>query len=146
MKYTTEVIINAPRDKVIALFDNPDNMSKWQPTLVSFESLSGEPGQPGAKSKLVYKMGSRNIEMIETVTTRQLPEAFHGTYESSGVYNVMENYFIEEGNRTRWRTESEFKFSGFMKIISFFMRQATFQKQTVQTMNDFKQFVERSGA
>ncbi len=45
MQYTNEVIINLPVDKVVELFDNPDNMKYWQPGLVSFENISGTPGQ-----------------------------------------------------------------------------------------------------
>ena len=59
MKYTVDIIIDLPRPKVVTLFDNPDNMHKWQPDLVSFDHLSGDPGQPGAKSKLHYKMGKK---------------------------------------------------------------------------------------
>lgn len=81
MKYTNEVIINAPVNRVIELFDNADNMKEWQPGLVSFEHLSGTPGQVGAKSKLKYKMGNREIEMIETITVKNLPEEFSGTVE-----------------------------------------------------------------
>ena len=48
MKYESEIIIERPQAKVIALFDDPDNLARWQPTLQSFEHLSGEAGQPGA--------------------------------------------------------------------------------------------------
>jgi len=37
MKYTNEVIINQPIERVIALFDNEENLFKWQPELISFE-------------------------------------------------------------------------------------------------------------
>ena len=30
MKYTTEIIIDLPRSKVIELFDSTENMYKWQ--------------------------------------------------------------------------------------------------------------------
>ena len=49
--YTVAIEIDLPRDRVIELFDNPDNLFKWQTGLQSFDHLSGEPGQPGAKSK-----------------------------------------------------------------------------------------------
>lgn len=52
--------------------------------LQSFEHLSGTPGQVGARSKLVYKMSKRHIEMIETITVRKLPQEFSGTYEADG--------------------------------------------------------------
>ena len=57
MKYSTEIEINLPLKKVIELFDNSENLKKWMPDLVSFEHLSGEPGQVGAKSKMRYQMG-----------------------------------------------------------------------------------------
>lgn len=97
MQYTTEVMINLPRQRVIELFDDPDSLQKWQPGLKSFEHLSGEPGQPGSKSKLVYDMNGRKIEMIETITRRDLPDEFSGTYDAPGVHNVIVNRFYEAG-------------------------------------------------
>lgn len=144
MKYTCELNINKPREKVIELFDNVDNMKKWQPELISFEHISGEPGQVGAKSKLKYKMGKREVDMIETITVRDLPDEFSGTYEAKGVYNTMVNKFesVDE-NTTKWWAESDFKFSGFMSIMSIFMGGAM-RKQTETFMTRFKDFVESS--
>jgi hypothetical protein len=141
MKYTSEVEINLPREKVIELFDNPDNMPKWQQGLVSFETIKGEQGEEGAQAKLKYKMGKREIEMIETITRRNFPDEFNGTYEAKGVFNVMENIFIDNGKTTTWKTISEFRFKGFMKLMALFMPGA-FKKQTLKTMNDFKRFAE----
>jgi len=142
MKFTAEIEINKHIDQVIELFDNADNLSKWMEGLVRFEHLSGTPGQPGAKSKLKFKMGSREIEMIETITVRNLPHEFTGTYEAKGVFNIVKNRFekISE-NKTRYITGQEFQFKGFMKIIAFLMPGA-FKKQSMKYLNDFKNFVE----
>jgi hypothetical protein len=99
MKYTLEIIINKPRAEVIELFNNPDNLIKWQPGLQSYTHISGEQGKPGAKSKLKYDMNGRKIEMIETISVNKLPDEFSGTYETKGVFNTYENYFYEEGSR-----------------------------------------------
>lgn len=141
MKYTCELTIDLPRDEVVALFDDPDNLVKWQPGLQSFEHLSGEPGQPGAKSRLLYDEGGRRIEMIETIVTRDLPETFSGTYEAKGVWNEVSNHFLEEDGVTRWVMDSDFRFSGFMLLMLIFMRGA-FRKQTEKTMQRFKDFAE----
>src|SRR6187399_1715775 len=93
MKYTCRIEINKPLETVVSLFDNPDYLGKWMNGLQSFEPLSGTPGQPGAKSKLKFKMGNREIEMIETITVRNLPAEFSGTYETKGVVNIVRNYF-----------------------------------------------------
>lgn len=142
MKYTIEIQIDLPRSKVIQLFDSTENLMKWQKGLQSFDLISGEAGQEGAQSRLVYQMGGRRIEMTETITKRELPHEFHGVYETKGVKNVMENYFIDTGENTIWKAVSEFQFSAFpMKIMAWLMPSA-FKKQTHQTMLDFKNFAE----
>lgn len=144
MKYTTTIQISIPREKVIALFDSTENLYNWQPGLQHFEHLSGEAGMEGAKSKLVYKMGKREVEMIETITKRNLPDEFSGTYEAKGVWNEQQNFFETIGpNETRWTSISEFRCSGFMKIICWLMP-GSFKKQTLQVMQRFKEFAENA--
>ena|SRR5688572_9564012 len=142
MKFNTEIEINRPVEKVIQLFDNPDLMKEWQPGLVSFEHISGVAGQPGTKSKLRYKMGNREIDMVETILVRDLPREFSGTYEAKGVYNIVKNHFIPLGpGKTKYVCENEFRFKGFMKIIAFLMPGA-FKKQSYKMQQDFKKFAE----
>lgn len=142
MEYTNEITIEQPRSLVVELFDDPENMKQWQEGLLELEHVSGDPGQPGANSRLLIESSGRKIEMIETVIKRDLPDEFHAKYTTEGVENWVKNYFIDEGpNRTRWVTENRFEFSGMMRIVSFFMRGA-FPKQTQQSMQDFKEFAE----
>ena len=67
MRYTLEITVAAPRNRVVELFDNPDNLPHWQESLASLELLSGIRGQVGAKSKLIHKFQNHKIEVIETV-------------------------------------------------------------------------------
>lgn len=142
MKYKTEIEINLPIDEVIGLFDNPDNMKHWQPELISSEHLSGTPGQVGAKSKLQYKMGKRNVEMIETITTRNLPSEFSGIYEAKGVKNIIVNHFTSlSADKTKWAIENEFQMKGMMRLMGILMP-GMFKKQTQKYMDQFKSFAE----
>ncbi len=84
MKYSVEIDVNVPRHRFVELFDDPQNLPKWQQGLLSIEHLSGAPGQPGAKSRLLFAFGKRTMEMIETITKRDLPTEFNGTYEAPG--------------------------------------------------------------
>lgn len=145
MKYTTEVTINLPREKVIELFDDPKNMKKWQPGLESFEPISGTPGQPGAKSRLVYDMNGRKMELVETITTRNLPDEFSGTYEANGVFNHIANHFYEEAGKTRWVTENEFSFTTLMMKIMGLLMPFMFRRETKKNMEQFKAFAENHG-
>lgn len=142
MKYSVEIEINKPIDRVIELFDDPDHMDKWMEGLQSFEHLSGTPGQVGATSRLKFKMGKREIVMVETITVRNLPEEFSGTYEAKGVFNIVKNHFIKlDDQKTKYVTDQEFRFKGFMKIIAFLMPGA-FKKQSMKYLIAFKDFVE----
>ena len=143
MHYVLQVEIDRPRDEVVRLFDNPENMKHWQPELLSFEPISGTPGQPGAKSSLKYQMGKREVDMVETITVRRLPDEFSGTYECSGTVNTMTNRFEEAGpGRTRWIAENTFEFGSFwMKLMAMLMPGA-FKKQTRKYMQNFKAFAE----
>ena len=144
MKYEFEIEINQPRTKVIELFDNPENLKKWQPGFISFKYMEGEAGKPGAKSIVKYKMGKRDIEMIETIISRNLPDEFSGIYETRGMWNKVENFFMEiSADKTKWKTVNEFKASGFTKFFVWLMPRA-FKKQTLQYMKLFKDFCEKS--
>lgn len=142
MKYTSEITIDLPRARVIDLFDDPNNLARWQEGLKSFEHISGSPGQPGAKSRLLFDINGRELEMIETVTSRDLPDEFSGTYDAKNVHNIVRNFFYEDGpNRTRWVTENEFQFHGIMKIVALFFG-GSFKKQTAAFGKAFKKFAE----
>ncbi len=142
MRYMCEVDINSSLDKVVALFDDPSNLKHWQPGLVSWELISGERGQPGAKARLQLKMGDQTVEMIETVTVRNLPKEFAGVYKGNGVTNKVRNGFVAMGpNKTRMIVEQEFEFSGFMKLMSKVLP-GVFKKTTQNYLDLFKAFVE----
>ncbi len=145
MKYSNQIEINLPLNRVIELFDNPDNMQKWMPGLQSYEHLSGDPGQPGAKTKLHFIMGKRDMEMVETITKRELPGEFSGTYETKGVLNIQQNHFEETGpNSTTWISHNEFRFKGLMALFMPLMKGA-FKKQSAKFQQYFKDFAEEQG-
>lgn len=143
MRYVEQTTINRSRDRVIAKFDNADNLSKWQEGLVSMTHLSGTPGQAGAKSRLIYQMGSRTIEMIETIEENALPDRFIAIYEADGMWNRNENHFEEtdEGN-TEWSMLCEFRPTSLMLKVMATILPGMFKKQTRQNMGAFRDFVE----
>jgi hypothetical protein len=146
MKYSNEVVIHLPIKRVVELFDNPDNLRHWQPSLISFEPISGSPGQAGAKSRLRHKMGNREIEMIETITVRDLPKEFSGTYEAKGVFNLVTNRFeaLPDGS-TRYTSDTAFQFKGLMMKFLGLLMPGAFRKQSQKYMDDFKSFAENQG-
>ena len=142
MKYSCDITIDLPRDRVVELMDNLDNMCKWQDGLQKVETLSGEPGTVGSKLTLHHKMGKKVIQITETMTEKDLPDRISFIYEADGVYNPLSNTFTEtEDGRTNWHIDTEFQCKGFIKIMSWLMP-GMFKKQTMKMMRDFKSFAE----
>lgn len=141
MKYTCEIIIDKPREEVTELFDSVDNLYKWMEGLQKFEMISGTPGEVGAKSKLTFQLGKRKMEMIETITEKNLPDSFSGTYEANGVLNIIQNEFVDQGNQTLYRTHQEFRLTGVMKIFGWLFP-GMFKKQSMKHLEAFKKFAE----
>lgn len=144
MKYTLEIAIQKPIEVVASTFYSAENMKHWQEGFVSATNISGTPGEEGSKTKLTYKMGRREVSMIETIVKNNLPHEFHATYETKGIYNIQKNYFeYLDSSATKWISKSEFKFTSlFFKVYSF-IAPGSFKKQSLKYMKDFKKFTEK---
>lgn len=119
-------------------------MKHWQEGLVSIEHISGIPGMVGVKMKLNYKLWKKNMSLIETITHRDLPHEFHGTYTAEGVTNTQENYFEElPDGKTKWTSISDFMPLNFMMRAMLWLMPKAFKKQSSKFMNDFKRFAEK---
>ncbi len=146
MKIKVEAEIRASRDFVWAVFENPDNLTRWQPTLESFTPQTGEVGQPGATSELVYNENGKKITMIETVTERQKPQFMAGIYDSARATSLIVIHLEEiDDNTTRFVSYTNMKFKGIMKIMSVFVAKSI-RDRAEADLNRFKLLVETDAA
>jgi carbon monoxide dehydrogenase subunit G len=144
MKFTSEVIIERPREQVIDLIMAPENFAKWQPGVASFKLLSGVQGQPGARAKVQIDMHGVKMEMTETIVERKMPDSYTLRYDGKGVKNVVENRFYDDGpGKTRWVMNSSLEFSPLTAVASGFIKDIIV-KQNAESMKNFKAFAEKS--
>lgn len=140
LTYRHEIVINKPLEEVIRVFSNRATIPLWQPGLLSSDPVEN---QPYPTYKLLFQFGRRKMEMTETILRNELPTHFDGTYKMKGVLNTIRNSFEKNGpTSTRWVSDVEFRFTGLMKIIAFFMKD-DFKKQSEIIMLNFKKYVER---
>ena len=146
MKFRHEIVIDADQDSVWAAFDNAENMKAWQPTLESFALRSGEAGQPGAVTELVYDENGRKVTLLETITERREPHFLAGTYESDIGNALIVNHFEDAGDgRTRWSMYGNQSFKGVFRVISIFFG-GSIRKRNEEMMNNFKLLAETKRA
>jgi carbon monoxide dehydrogenase subunit G len=144
MEFSHEVVINKDREEVWKIFDNPDNLKKWQPTLKSFEPQSGQPGQVGATSKLIYEENGREIVLTETIKSRDYPQEFSGSYSSSHVTNNLTNKFLAlDDGATKWVMDCEVVFHALLLKMFGPLMKGAFVKRVTGDMNRFNEFAER---
>lgn len=143
MQYSLEITIDAPRERVVELFTDPAHFSEWQPGLECYELVSGEQAQAGAKAELTTRAGNRVTGMTETIESNLLPDELIAIYETHGVWNRVVNQFVEvDDHTTRWIADNEFRFEGVRKALG--LLEGSFKKESRETMELFKAFVERS--
>lgn len=73
MKFSGSLDIEKPREEVVKYFADPAYLGNYQDGFVSKELKSGEQGQNGAVSKMMYKYGNRDMELTETITRIGFP-------------------------------------------------------------------------
>jgi len=140
--YSVETTIHLPRERVVELFNNEENLFKWMHDLKSYTHLSGEPGGVGAKAELNIVSGKRDMKMVETITQNSFPDYFEATYEMDKVWNLQGNHFQDAGSgSTRYVVDCTFKISGFFGLIAPFMK-GVFVKQSTKYIEQFKAFAE----
>jgi hypothetical protein len=143
MKFTLELPINKSRTEVWKVFDTPENMKKWQPSLISFETIRGTQGQPGAVSKLIYQENEREFSLLEKVTYRAELHRLDGVYENNFADNTVRNTFIEQGKQqTLWIVETEFRFKTLLMLILGPIMKKNLVMRTQRGMERFKEMVE----
>jgi hypothetical protein len=55
MRYVTEVSVDLPRESALRLLAERDIEVCWRPDLEMCEPIAGEPGLPGAQTRLLYR-------------------------------------------------------------------------------------------
>lgn len=154
MRFNDSVEIGLPRDEVVRLLSDPEHLPFWLRDLVSHEPVSGVHGEVGTVSKVVFRNGPELMEATETVTMREpadpigIPGEAEVIFErelvADGMRNVTRDQLIElNPRRTRWESQSDYRFDSLkMRLLAPVMRTA-FQKQTRKHMQDFKAFAEQ---
>ena len=142
MRLTFELELGRRREEVWKAFDNPDNIRKWQPTLVGYERVSGLPGQPGSIATLSYREDGRLVVLTEAITLRREPEEFGGSYESDMALNTIHNRFeVVSPWVTRWTVTVDFQFRGLWRLLGWAFRRAI-RRRTLTDLERFKTLLE----
>lgn len=145
MKHQGTLIIDKPRETVVAIFMNPDYNSQYQDGFVKKELVKGMANQEKAISKMYYKYGNRDMILTETVVRNALPNSFEAFYHHKHMDNTMKCTFTEIApGKTRYNYEYEYtRIDWFMPKLMAILFPGIYRKQGDKWMRQFKEFVEK---
>lgn len=144
MKYTLNILIEAPLEVCAKKFSITENMIHWHRGLVSVEHLSGTPSHLGAKMKLHYEIGEFKLEQVETITHVNFPNEIHCSYATQDMEHLQDNFFTATSqNQTQWVSVNECMPLNFNMRMKLWLAPKIFKKQSLLAMKDFKNFVEK---
>ena len=144
MKFEGSIDINKPRSEVARLFADPQYLGEYQDGFVRKELVRGTQGEDGAVSRMYYKYGKRDMELVETITANRLPDSFEASYHHVHMDNTMTCRFIALSDaQTRYEYEFEYTRIGWVlpKLIAMLFP-GTYRRQGDKWMKQFKEFVE----
>jgi hypothetical protein len=142
VEYSVEVMINRTRAAVLELLLDRGNDVVWRPDLVLCEQIVGEPGVPGAETRLLYhRSGDRVREWMERVVSNELPDSIEFVVTSPHVVEHQLHTFSEDtGGRTSWSVRSRIAYhrAGLAERL----HSSKSEEQCNRAMESFKSFAE----
>ena len=144
MRYSVSNVVNKSLDEVVAKYEDPNGMFEWMEGLKKVELLSGEQGEVGAKTKLVFEHKGKEMELEETILEKEMPSRMKFAFVSSMGYSETE-IVLEKVSDTSVKqiNNSYFELKGFMKIMGPLMK-GMFKKQSLKYLNNFKEWAEKA--
>ena len=144
MKYTSHIDINKPLKDVFEFWNNPENNHLWQDGFEKITLLEGKVNEVGAKSEILLKQGNRDMVLIETVLSVNLPYEKEALYEHKHMSNTFKTIFKQVSDKqTRYTAEVNYiKFNGFLPKLMGKLFPSMFRKQSEKWMHQFKEACE----
>lgn len=145
MKFTQEVLVDAPLEHVLALLADPEHSMHWQPEIKRIEWLSGVPGATGSTCRHHIRLpNGRQVSADETVIRRE-PD---GTEESIGLANGIEHHVLTRvvplpEDRVRWVVEHDLRMDPARAVVGFFLG-PVIRRQAQTLMGRFAAWAEQT--
>lgn len=133
MEYSITLVLNAPHDEVCRMYGDHAQMTKWETGLTRIESIPGS----DKSVYLVFEQNNAVQRMKETILEWNMTDRHDAVYEMGPVWNRCVSTFVQDGKKTRWTMDVEFR-----NVEQFRLPPSAFEQKTLTGMMLFKNYVE----
>lgn len=139
MRFTKEIVLNQPIERVRVLTSDPAHLHEWQPDLVSITQHSETPGAAGSTATLAY----RRFQLEETVLTATADERI-SRYETRGmVHTITNRYRAIDDQRTLLVCDNEIELTGLLKLGRRILERSL-REQSERNLDNFRAFIDNA--
>lgn len=144
MKFKSSIIINRPRDTIVAIFSNSEYLKEYQEGFLRKVVVQGNEWENGTISKVYYKNGRYEMELTETIVANLLPDSLEAYYHHKHMDNSYKTSFtVIKDNQTEYGVEGEYtRINWIMPKLIAILFPNMYRKPVKRWMVNFKNFVE----
>lgn len=139
MRFTKEIVLNQPIERVRVLTSDPGHLHHWQPDLVSITQHSETPGAAGATATLTY----RKVRFEETVLTATADERTSRYEARDMVHTITNRYRVIDDRHTLMVSDNEIRVPVLLRL---FQRRISkvLQEESERGLENFKAYVDNA--
>ena len=144
MKFQNKIKINKPLPEVYEFLNDPKNLSKWMDNLEKLEHVSGEPGQPGAKSLQHYNEDGRRIVVEQEVVSNIENQEISNNLSVMGIDMQIKQSLEDNGDgSTTIINNTEMTSTNFLMRFFNWLNKSKLKKRYDENLNRLKKALER---
>jgi len=142
IEYNSEITVDKSVEESWNVTQDPHKMSEWMTGFKSFEHVSGEPGQVGSVSNVIFETNGSETVIKETITRIIPNHSIAMTFEN----DMMEmDYVLEmkgDANQTEIKTYTQVEGNGTIMKSFIAMAPGSFKKQEDTNLSMLKKTIE----
>ncbi len=144
VKYTAEVEIDKPIEKVFKDFQNVELMKKWLPEVKSIEPIEEKEGIIGSTYKMVVTNQGQEIVMMEKIIDYIPNKKMTFRFDSDQMVKIDDYNFIANGNGTKMVQHCSVNSKSYLMgcLLPYF--KGSLKDLSLSYMNRFKTEVEKN--
>ena len=142
IEYNSQITVDKSIEESWNVTQDPNKMSEWMTGFKSFEHVSGEPGQVGSVSNVIFEVNGSETVIKETITKIIPNHSIAMTFENE----MMEmDYVLEmkgDANQTEIKTYTLVEGNGIITKSFIAMSPSSFKKQEDTNLSMLKNTIE----
>jgi uncharacterized protein YndB with AHSA1/START domain len=116
LKFSADVKVNRPVEKVFAWLTNPDNQGKFDKSSLEMEVLTPGPWRTGTQLRELRDLGGRKTEVLSEIAELE-PNRLFVVRSKTGPGWLGTWRFEPEGTGTRLRWTGQLTMKGFARLL-----------------------------